>query len=112
MSTNEPENLNAKLADLEIKVRVLEKLYDQALQALAKASVAEKTADKALAMAQEALVLVMKPASDMGNSEPYEFPFPTAETIARAPKSPNINGPTDEDLTKKLEEAESANEFS
>lgn len=108
MSVKEIENLNGKLFDLEIKVKVLEKLYDQSLQALAKASVAEKTADKALAMAQEALVIVMKP--DQNQSSP-NFDFDEAPTLSQTVKVPvRANGPTDDELSAKLEEAE--NEFS
>lgn len=52
------ERLEEKVFDLTVQISVLQKMMDQCLGALAQAKVAEKTADKALAMAQEALVIV------------------------------------------------------
>lgn len=44
--------------DLKIRVAVLEKMVETLISSVALARVAEKTADKALQMAQEALVIV------------------------------------------------------
>lgn len=45
-------------SDFEVRLRVLERMFDRVLDAISTSKVAEKTADKALAMAQECLVVV------------------------------------------------------
>ena len=49
--------LKPSLSNLEVRVSALEILVYKMIESLAVAKVAEKTADKALAMAQEALVV-------------------------------------------------------
>lgn len=56
--------------DLEVRVALLEKMLDKALEAVALASVASKTADKALAMAQEAVVVVTSAQQQAGPPMP------------------------------------------
>jgi len=56
--------------DLEIRVALLEKMLDRALDSVTTAAVASKTADKALAMAQEALVVVTSAQQQVGPPMP------------------------------------------
>ena len=66
------------LNELSIRVGYLEKMLDKALSAIATAAVAEKTADKALAMAQEALVVI---TSGERASLPNDTPLHTARRV-------------------------------
>lgn len=80
----------AKTSDLETRVAVLEKLLDRVLDSISECKVATKTADKALQMAQEALVIITSgkneaPAQDM----PWDIPQNMKEAIGSESKGNN-----------------------
>lgn len=52
------ERLQTEIFDLKVKVAVLEKMVEKFSESVAQAHVAEKTADKAMEFAQEAIALV------------------------------------------------------
>lgn len=55
---SDTEKMHLSIFNLTVKIGVLEKLVEKLMDAARDAGVATKTADKALAMAQEALVVV------------------------------------------------------
>lgn len=65
--------LKPSLSNLEVRVGALEILVYRMVETIATAKIAEKTADKALAMAQEALVIVTSAKSQ--EVEETEDPF-------------------------------------
>jgi hypothetical protein len=62
------------MSDLEVRVAVLEKLLDRALDALVVSKISEKTAEKALAMAQEAIAVAMGMSKPESAPDPLEAP--------------------------------------
>lgn len=70
--------LKPSLSNLEVRVSALEILVYKMIESLAVAKVAEKTADKALAMAQEALVIITS-AKAQEPQDNTEDPFADAE---------------------------------
>lgn len=92
-------NIEETVAELKIEIKVLQKLVGIMMDSVADARLASKTADKALAMAQEALVVVTSSSQAQQYQDPMEDkgwnPNMTPNFKIKAP-----NTPTDEELSK------------
>lgn len=114
------EQLLKRISDLEVNVGVLQKLIGVIYDAKAEARVAEKTADKALAMAQESLTITMGQQQTAPNHAMTDFEFDPMSVpgVAGTIQGPSLRprptlvpedeerGPTDEELSKVLNEGD------
>ena len=108
--------MTSNKADLEARVLVLEKLVDKLYDCLAVSRVAEKTADKALQMAQEALVIITSYSKaqaptpdplgfDDGLADKVDFTIPEspAGTLGQFVRGKKAAHRSDEELNGDLE---------
>lgn len=98
--------INDELAEIKAEIKMLDKLCSKAIDALAAARVAEKTADKALAMAQECLALQIASQTERGSEAPpyggEDFMGAYPEVTGPFSPRPEPKTPTDEELSKAL----------
>lgn len=81
------------MLDIQVRLGVLEKLVDRVFDAVSKAEVAAKTADKALQMSQEALGLfAMHQEKQTPTQEENEWEIPVMPGIKLGEKPTNGEG--------------------
>lgn len=67
------ENLSQEITKIKVEIEVLKKMVDLMLESIGVSRTAEKTADKALAMAQEAVAFMVSQQQVGAASPPVDF---------------------------------------